>query len=202
MRRAYRAARKNARTAKPALARNAAVFTLRARYTTQYGLKEYDIEVLTATRELGQYYEQALAAGGDPKITANWVMGDLMAALKAENKEIAESPVTAQNLADLINRISTGELSGKLAKEIFPKMYAEGLAPGVIIDRDGLKQISDTGAIEKIIDEILAANPKQLEQYRAGKTTVIGFFVGQIMKATKGQASPGVVNDLLKAKLG
>ena len=174
----------------------------RARYATQYGLKEYDIEVLTATKELGAYYEQALAAGGDPKMTANWVMGDLMAALKAENKEITESPVTAQNLADLINRIATGELSGKLAKEIFPKMYSEGLAAGVIIDRDGLKQISDTGAIEKIIDEILAANPKQLEQYRAGKTTVIGFFVGQIMKATKGQASPGVVNDLLKAKLG
>jgi aspartyl-tRNA(Asn)/glutamyl-tRNA(Gln) amidotransferase subunit B len=174
----------------------------RLRYIEQLGLKEYDADVLTANKEIGDYFEQVATASGDAKMAANWVMGDLMGALKAESKEIAESPVSAANLGDLIKRIVSGELSGKLAKEIFPKMYTEGLTAGVIIDRDGLKQISDTGAIDKIIDEILAANPKQVEQYRGGKTTVIGFLVGQIMKATKGQANPGVVNDLLKAKLG
>ena len=174
----------------------------RLRYATQFGLNEYDTDVLTATREIGTYYEKAVAASGDAKITANWVMGDLMGLLKAESREITASPVSAEDLGDLIRRIVSGELSGKLAKEIFPKMYTEGLAPSVIIERDGLKQISDTGAIEKIIDEVLAANPKQVEQYKGGKTTVIGFLVGQIMKATKGQANPGVVNDLLKAKLG
>ncbi len=173
----------------------------KARYLTEYGLREYDADVLTATRELGTYYEAAVAASGDPKTTANWVMGDLLGALKTDGKEIAESPVSAEHLGDLVKRIGSGELSGKLAKEIFPKMYAEGLAPGVIIERDGLKQISDTGAIEKIVDEVLAANPKQVEQYKGGKTTVIGFLVGQVMKVSKGQASPGVVNDLLKQKL-
>jgi len=174
----------------------------RLRYATQFGLNAYDTDVLTATKEIGTYYEKAVAASGDPKITANWVMGDLMGLLKAEGKDITASPVSAEDLGDLVKRILSGELSGKLAKEIFPKMYAEGLPPGTIIERDGLKQISDSGAIEKIIDEVLAANPKQVEQYKGGKTTVIGFLVGQIMKQTKGQANPGVVNDLLKAKLG
>jgi aspartyl-tRNA(Asn)/glutamyl-tRNA(Gln) amidotransferase subunit B len=174
----------------------------RDRYSQEFGLSEYDVQVLTSTKELGAYFEEVVVAAGDPKMAANWVMGDLMGALKAESKEITDTPVTAANLGDLIKRIASGELSGKLAKEIFPKMYAEGLAPGVIIERDGLKQISDTGAIEKIIGEVLAANPKQVEQYRGGKTTVIGFLVGQIMKATKGQANPGIVNDLLKQKLG
>jgi len=174
----------------------------RLRYATQFGLNAYDTDVLTATKEIGTYYEKAVAASGDPKITANWVMGDLMGLLKAESKEITASPVSAEDLGDLVKRILSGELSGKLAKEIFPKMYAEGLPPGMIIERDGLKQISDTGAIDKIIDEVLAANPKQVEQYKGGKTTVIGFLVGQIMKQTKGQANPGIVNDLLKAKLG
>ncbi len=174
----------------------------RLRYATQFSLNAYDTDVLTATKEIGTYYEKAVAASGDPKITANWVMGDLMGLLKAENKEITASPVSAEDLGDLVKRILSGELSGKLAKEIFPKMYAEGLPPGTIIERDGLKQISDTGAIDKIIDEVLAANPKQVEQYKGGKTTVIGFLVGQIMKQTKGQANPGIVNDLLKAKLG
>ena len=174
----------------------------RLRYATQFGLNAYDTDVLTATKEIGTYYEKAVAASGDPKITANWVMGDLMGLLKAEGKDITASPVSAEDLGDLVKRILSGELSGKLAKEIFPKMYAEGLPPGTIIERDGLKQISDTGAIDKIIDEVLAANPKQVEQYKGGKTTVIGFLVGQIMKQTKGQANPGIVNDLLKAKLG
>lgn len=174
----------------------------RARYIQSYGLREYDAQVLTMTKAIGNYYEAAVKASGDPKITANWVMGDLMGALKADGKEIDDSPVSAEHLGELVALIVKGEISGKLAKEIFPKMYAEKLAPGFIMERDGLKQISDTGALEKIIDEVLAANPKQVEQYKGGKTTVIGFLVGQVMKASKGQASPGAVNDLLKAKLG
>lgn len=174
----------------------------RARYMEQFSLREYDAQVLTMTKEIGNYYEAAVKASGDPKITANWVMGELMGALKADGKEITDSPVTAEHLGELVALIVKGEISGKLAKEIFPKMYAERLAPSFIMERDGLKQISDTGALESIIDEVLAGNPKQVEQYKSGKTAVIGFLVGQVMKASKGQASPSAVNDLLKAKLG
>jgi aspartyl-tRNA(Asn)/glutamyl-tRNA(Gln) amidotransferase subunit B len=110
--------------------------------------------------------------------------------------------VAPEHLGELVRLLNQGELSGKLAKEIFPKMYAERLAPSFIMERDGLRQISDSGALEKIIDEVMAANPKQVEQYRGGKTAVMGFLVGQVMKASKGQAAPGAVNDLLKQKLG
>jgi aspartyl-tRNA(Asn)/glutamyl-tRNA(Gln) amidotransferase subunit B len=174
----------------------------RARYVEQFGLREYDAQVLTLTKEIGAYFEQAAAAAGDPKTTANWVMGELMGALKADGKEITESPVAPEHLGELVRLLNQGELSGKLAKEIFPKMYAERLAPSFIMERDGLRQISDSGALEKIIDEVMAANPKQVEQYRGGKTAVMGFLVGQVMKASKGQAAPGAVNDLLKQKLG
>jgi aspartyl-tRNA(Asn)/glutamyl-tRNA(Gln) amidotransferase subunit B len=129
-------------------------------------------------------------------------MGELAAALKEQGKEIAESPVSAENLGELLALKGKGEISGKLAKDIFAKMATTGDAPTVIIEREGLKQISDTGALEKIVDEVIAANPKQLEQYRGGKTTVMGFFVGQVMKASRGQANPAVVNELLRKKLG
>ncbi len=174
----------------------------RARFIGEYGLREYDAEVLTATRPLAEFYERAAKASGDPKAAANWVMGDLAGALKAENKEIAESPVTAEQLGELVALIAKGEISGKLAKEIFPKMSASGESAAAIIEREGLKQISDTGALEKIVDEVIAGNPKQVEQYRGGKQTVIGFLVGQVMKATRGQANPQMVNDLLRGKLG
>jgi len=174
----------------------------RARYVAELGLSEYDADVLTATRATGEYFEKAASAAGDAKAAANWVMGDLAAALKNADLEIEASPVPAEHLGDLLKRIASGELSGKLAKEVFAKMFSEQLAPGVIIERDGLKQISDTGAIDKIVEEVLAANPKQVEQYKSGKTTVIGFLVGQVMKASKGAANPGLVNDLLKSKLG
>jgi aspartyl-tRNA(Asn)/glutamyl-tRNA(Gln) amidotransferase subunit B len=177
-------------------------FDRRARFISEYGLREYDAQVLTLTRSLSDYYEAAARAGDDPKGTANWVMGDLMGALKADGKDITESPVRPEHMGELATLIKRGDISGKLAKEIFPKMFAEGLSPSFIMERDGLKQISDTGAIEKIIDEVLTANPKQVEQYRSGKTAVMGFLVGQVMKASKGQANPAAVNDLLKAKLG
>ena len=173
----------------------------RLRFREEMGLSGYDAEVLTASRPLAEYFEQVVAASGNPKASANWVMGDLLGALKAEGKEIAESPVSATHLGELIGLIG-GEISGKLAKEIFSKMLATGEAPRVIIEREGLRQISDTGALAAIVDDIIVKNPKQVEQYRGGKTTVIAFFVGQVMKATKGQANPASVNDLLKAKLG
>lgn len=128
-------------------------------------------------------------------------MGDLAAALKADNKDYSDSPVSAEKLGELIALIGKGELTGKLAKEIFPKMYSGGEGARAIMEREGLKQISDTGALEKIIDDVLAANPKQVEQYKGGKITVIGFLVGQAMKSSRGQANPATVNELLKSKL-
>ena len=174
----------------------------RARFVSELGLREYDADVLTQTRAASEYFETVARVSGDPKTAANWVMGDLMGALKAEGKEIGDSPVTAENLGELVRMISKGELSGKLAKEIFPKMLSTGEAPAAIVEREGLKQISDTGALEKVIADVIAANPKQVEQYKGGKTTVLNFLVGQAMKATRGQANVAVVTDLLKQKLG
>ncbi|MCU1294185.1 MAG: aspartyl/glutamyl-tRNA(Asn/Gln) amidotransferase subunit [Bryobacterales bacterium] len=174
----------------------------RERYVNEYGLREYDAQVLTAARETGDYYEAAVRVSADGRATANWVVGDLMGLLKAAGKEIAESPVPPAHLGELVALINKGELSGKLAKEILPKMFEIGDAPSAIMEREGLKQISDSGALEKIVDDVIAANPKQVEQYKGGKTAVIGFLVGQVMKASRGQANPGAVNDVLKQKLG
>jgi aspartyl-tRNA(Asn)/glutamyl-tRNA(Gln) amidotransferase subunit B len=173
----------------------------RARFLSEYGLTPYDADVLTATRENSEYYEKAAAASKNPKAVANWVMGDLAAMLKAAGKEIGDSPISPAHLGELVDLIGSGELSGKLAKEIFPKMFETGDAPRAIMEREGLKQISDTGALEKIIDEVIAANPKQVEQYKGGKTTVIGFLVGAVMKLSRGQANPATVNQLLAEKL-
>jgi aspartyl-tRNA(Asn)/glutamyl-tRNA(Gln) amidotransferase subunit B len=128
-------------------------------------------------------------------------MGDLAGLLKAEGKEIEESPVSAENLGQLVALIAAGKISGKLAKEVFPKMFASGKAPEAIMAEENLTQISDEGALVKIIDEVIAANPKQLEQYRSGKTTVMNFFLGQVMKLSRGQADPAAVTKLLKEKL-
>jgi len=174
----------------------------RRRFLTEFGLSEYDADVLTATRAASEYFEQVARVSGQPKTAANWVMGDLMGALKAEGKEIADSPVSAQHLGELVKMIAAGELSGKLAKEVFPKMFSTGDAPAAIVEREGLKQISDSSVLEKVIADVIAANSKQVEQYRGGKTTVINFLVGQAMKATRGQASVTVVTDLFKQKLG
>ena len=173
----------------------------RARFVESFGLSEYAAQVLTATRASSEYVEQAGAAAGDPKAAANWVMGDLMGALTAEGKEIAASPIPPGRLGELIALIAKGELSGKLAKEVFAKMFASGDSAPAIMEREGLRQISDTSALEKVVDDVVAASPKQLEQYRSGKTTVMGYFVGQVMKATRGQANPAAVNELLKKKL-
>ena len=174
----------------------------RERFVNEYGIREYDAQVLTLTRETGDYFEAATKVSGDGRSTANWVTGDLMGLLKAASKEISCSPVKPECLGELVALINKGELSGKLAKEILPKMFETGDAPSAIMEREGLKQISDSGALEKIVEDVLAANPKQVEQYRGGKTAVIGFLVGQVMKASRGQANPAAVNEVLKRKLG
>jgi len=174
----------------------------RRRFVEDYGLREYDAGVLTATRALSDYFEAAAALSRDPRAAANWVMGDLAALLKQAGKEIEQSPVSAENLAALIALIKEGQISGKLAKEIFPKMFASGESPRAIMEREGLKQIRDESAVAKIIEDVIAANPKQVEQYRAGKSAVLGFLVGQAMKASQGQADPAAVNRLLREKLG
>ena len=172
----------------------------KARFVEEYGLRESDAQVLVATRAMSDFYERVAEASGDPKTAANWVMGDLLGALKGT--DITESPVSAAQLGELVALIKRGEISGKLAKEIFPKMFSTGDSAAVIMDREGLRQISDSGALERIIDDVIAGNPKQVEQYRSGKTAVIGFLVGAAMKASRGQANPNAVSDLLKAKLG
>jgi aspartyl-tRNA(Asn)/glutamyl-tRNA(Gln) amidotransferase subunit B len=174
----------------------------RARFLSEYGFSDYDASVLTASRTTSEYFETAARVSGNPKMAANWVMGDLIALLKAEGKEITESPVSAENLGELVKLIATNKLSGKLAKEIFPKMFSTSQPPGAIMEKEGLKQISDSGALEEIIAGVIAANPKQVEQYRGGKITVINFLVGQAMKATRGQANVALVTELFKQKLG
>ena len=173
----------------------------RARFIASYGLREYDGDVLTASRAIGDYFEAAAKASGDARAAAHWVMGDLAGLLKAEGREITESPVSAENLGQLVALITANKISSKLAKEILPKMFASGGTAEAIMQRDGLEQISDEGALAKIVDDVIGANPKQLEQYRGGKIAVLAFFVGQVMKATRGQADPAAVNKLLKEKL-
>jgi len=174
----------------------------RNRFISQYGLRDYDAGVLTASRALAEYFEETASVAGDPRLAANWVMGDLTGLLKASGREIEDSPVAAKHLGELIGLLTKGELTGKLAKDVLARMFETGDAPGVIVEREGIRAMGDSGALEKMIDDVLAANPKQVEQYRAGKTTLIGFFVGQIMKASRGQADPAALNELLKSRLG
>jgi aspartyl-tRNA(Asn)/glutamyl-tRNA(Gln) amidotransferase subunit B len=174
----------------------------RARFLSEYGLREYDAQVLTASRDIADYFEAAAQASGDAKAAAKWLSGDLMGLLNAAGKPISESPVHAAQLGDLIALINSGQLSGKLAKEILPKMFETGESATTIMEREGLKPISDTATLDNIVDEVLATNVKQVEQYKAGKTTVIGFLVGQVMKATRGQANPAAAAAALKRKLG
>jgi aspartyl-tRNA(Asn)/glutamyl-tRNA(Gln) amidotransferase subunit B len=174
----------------------------RTRFMKDYGLNAYDAGVLTGSRELADYYEQVVRESkADPKIAANWITVELAAFLNRDNKEITASPVTVAMMSGLLKRLADNTISGKIAKEVFEAMWnGEGDADAVIAKK-GLKQITDTGAIEKVIDEIIAKNPKQLEQYRAGKEALFGYFVGQVMKATQGKANPAQVNELLKKKL-
>jgi len=175
-----------------------------ARYQREFGLSEYDAGVLTASRELAAFYETVVAELKDvahAKLAANWVMGDLSAMLNRDALEVAESKVNAAQLAALLTRIVDNTISGKIAKEVFESMWSEGKDADAIIENKGLKQITDTGAIETAIEEVMAANPGQLAEYRSGKDKLFGFFVGQVMKRTGGKANPAQLNELLRKKL-
>jgi aspartyl-tRNA(Asn)/glutamyl-tRNA(Gln) amidotransferase subunit B len=173
----------------------------RLRFETAYQLSSEDALMLTQSRPQADYYEQVVACGSDPKMAANWMMGELAGSLNKAGLELSESPVSPEQLSGLLKRIADNTISGKLAKQVFEGIWqGEGDADAVIEAR-GLKQITDTGQIEKIIDEIIANNPKQVAQFRAGKEKLLGFFVGQVMKQTQGKANPGQVNQVLLGKL-
>ncbi|NNE37926.1 MAG: Asp-tRNA(Asn)/Glu-tRNA(Gln) amidotransferase subunit GatB [Gammaproteobacteria bacterium] len=177
----------------------------RQRFINKLGLSEYDSEVLTASRELANYYEEGLSVAGNAKLTANWVMGELSAALNKDGLEITESVVNAQMLGQLVKRIDDNTISGKIAKQVFEAMWAGEGTADEIIEAKGLQQVTDSDAIEKLVDEVISANPEQVEQYQNSpddrKGKLIGFFVGQVMKASQGKANPQQVNSLLKEKL-
>ncbi len=174
----------------------------RQRFEAQYGLSAYDATVLTTSRELADYYEMTVKIGpADAKLTANWVMGELAGALNRHGLEITQSPVSSAALAGLLARIVDGTISQRVAKEVFEAMWAGEGEADALIERKGLRQISDTSAIVAIIEQVLAENPEQLAQYRSGKDKLFGFFVGQVMKATGGKANPAQLNSLLKEKL-
>lgn len=172
-----------------------------ARYVKELGLTEYDASVLTADRETAEYFETA-AKGHEAKKVANWVMGDLFAYLNKECLTISKSPVSAENLGALVGLIEDNTISGKIAKDVFQIMIETGKAPSVIVEEKGLKQTTDTGAIEKIVDEVIAANPTQVAEIKAGKDKLKGWLVGQIMKASGGKANPAMANQILNKKLG
>jgi aspartyl-tRNA(Asn)/glutamyl-tRNA(Gln) amidotransferase subunit B len=180
---------------------------MRARFVSDYALPEYDSLVLTASKQMATYFEAVVAKAGkeNAKAAANWLMGDVASTLNREGVDIADSPVEASQLALLLKRIADGTISNKIAKEVFGAMWDaksndEAIAD-LIIDQKGLRQISDSGALEKIVDDVLAANEKSVEQYRAGKEAAINALIGQAMKASKGKANPAQLTELLKKKL-
>ena len=174
-----------------------------ARLVSEFSLKEADAEILALSRAAADYFEAAVAAfGKDPQLTANWIIGELTGALNRDGLDIQDSKVSAEQLAELLARIADNTISGKIAKDVFEAMWqGEGSADEVIEAR-GLKQITDSSAIEAIVAEVIAANPSQVEEYRAGKDKLMGFFVGQVMQKTRGKANPGQVNQVLRQKLG
>ena len=173
----------------------------KARFVEQHGLPAYDAGILTSDRELADYFEACLQTFPQPKPVSNWIMGALLALLNAQGVSIGRTPIPAAALADLLKLVDTGAISAKTAKTVFDEMAASGKSAQAIVAEKGLSQISDTGAIETVIQNVLAGNPKEVESYRGGKTKLMGFFVGEVMKATRGQANPKTVNELLKKTL-
>jgi len=173
----------------------------RERFVRDYQIPAYDAGVLTASRALADYYEEVVRLSGKPKIASNWVMGDLLRFLNEDRRDIRDCPMRPPHLAEMIRLIEDGTISGKMAKDIIEDMYKTGETPRAIIERKGLVQITDEGALTGTIREVMEANPNQLAQYRAGKEKLFGFFVGQVMKATQGKANPQLINDLLKKML-
>jgi len=173
----------------------------RARFVSEYSLSDYDAGVLTATREMAEYFESVAESSGDPKLTANWVMGDLQALLNKNDWTIDQSPIQADRLATLIARIKDDTISGKIAKTVFESMVEDDSGVDEIIESKGLKQVTDSGEIEKLVEDVIANNPDQVQQFKDGKEQVLGFLVGQAMKLSQGKANPGQVNQLLREKM-
>ena len=173
----------------------------RRRFIDDYQLSSDESFTMTSQRELADYFESAVRTSGNHRAAANWILSELLRELKNDNVDITECKIKAEDLGALIKLIDDNTISGKMAKDVFVDMFATGKAPADIVSEKGLVQITDASAIEKIVDEVIAANPKQLEQFRSGKTGLIGFFVGQVMKSSSGKANPQVVNDILKKKL-
>jgi aspartyl-tRNA(Asn)/glutamyl-tRNA(Gln) amidotransferase subunit B len=171
------------------------------RFMRDYQLSSYDAGVLVAEQESAHFFE-TVAKGRDPKLAANWVMGDFFGALNRLGRGIDDPPVSAQDLGALLDLISDNTLSGRLAKEVFELMVETGKTPGAIVEERGLRQVTDSGAIDSAIEQVLAANPDKVAEYKAGKDKLFGFFVGQVMKATGGKANPAMVNESLKKQLG
>jgi len=173
----------------------------RERFVREYNIPPYDAGVLTASRDLADYYEETVRLSGKPKIASNWVMGDVLGHLNEEKIDVTASPVKPETLAEMINLIEDGTISGKIAKEVFEDMYKSGRSPKEIIEEKGLVQITDESMLQEAVKEILKANPSQVEQYKGGKEKLFGYFVGQVMKVTRGKANPKLVNELLKKEL-
>ena len=173
----------------------------RERFVKEYGLPEYDADMLTQSRGLAAYFEESAALSGQPKVISNWMMGELMRLMNADNREIEACPIRPDRLAGMVKMIADGVISTKIAKTVFEEMYRTGKDAGTVVKEQGLVQVSDTGEIERIIAEVIKANPSQHADYKTGKDKLFGFFVGQVMKASKGKANPDIVNQLLKKKL-
>lgn len=171
------------------------------RFMSQYSLPEYDAQVLTSSKDLADYFERCVELFNQPKVVSNWVMGELLRELKESGTEVSRSPVTPQRLIDLLTLVEKGTISLKVAREIFPEIYRTGNSPEEVVQQKGLTQVSDEGTLASVIGDVLAKNASQVEQYKAGKEQVLGFLVGQVMKATGGKANPGKVNELLKKRL-
>jgi len=172
-----------------------------ARFVETYGIPLYDAEVLTSSRALADYFEACVQAFPEAKTVSNWVMGSVLATLKAENKTIEEFPVPPERLAELLRLIKSGVISGKIAKTVFDDMVSTGKAPEAIVQEKGLVQVTDTDAITAVVSQVLDEHPQEVEDYKAGKRKLLGFFVGQVMKKTRGKANPKIVNEILKEKL-
>jgi len=175
--------------------------TRKARFISSYKLSDYDAGVLVASREMADYFETVATGTGDAKMAANWVSQDLLGLLNKNNWEISDSPIQADRLTDLIKRILDNTISGKIAKTVFETMLEDTSSVDAIIEAKGLKQVTDTGAIEALVDEVIANNPDQVQQFKDGKEQVIGFLVGQAMQLSKGKANPAQVNELLRSKM-
>jgi aspartyl-tRNA(Asn)/glutamyl-tRNA(Gln) amidotransferase subunit B len=173
----------------------------KARFVEAFGITPYDAGILVAEQDRADYFE-AVAAGRDAKLAANWVISELFGRLNKAGLDIADSPVSAPALGELIDLIADNTISGRIAKEVFDEMVETGKGAAAIVEAKGLKQITDTGALEAVVDEIIAANPEQADQFREGKQNVVGWFVGQAMKATQGKANPKAINEILRRKLG